>query len=75
VHIRWGRRYLLLRQLVFANWTNHVHSVVECALIESLTTLRLTRERVERLLLQLRLMVRQLLTKDFLFDVVVRLHV
>jgi len=75
VHVWWWRWHLLLGQLVFANWTNHVHWVVECSVIESLAILCLTREWIERCLLQLRLMVCQFLAKDLFLDVVVRWNI
>ena len=53
VHVWWGRWLLLLRKLFSANWTNDLHGVVKCTVIESLSFLRLTRKWIERRFLQL----------------------
>jgi len=51
MHIWCWRWHLLLRKVICADWTNYLHWVVECAVIESLSFLRLTRKWIERCLL------------------------
>lgn len=53
VNVFLGRRHFLLRQRGRANWTDYIHWVVECPVVEPLTVLRLPCQWVERLLLKL----------------------
>lgn len=76
VDIKRRRLDLLRRQLLVSDRPDHVLRIIECSEVVFFTiSLLLPGERIERVLLQLALVLGQLLSKDLLLNIIVRLDV